>query len=312
MDIFKNNVVNDFIFKICFLFLVFTCLNLTKVNATKHTVHVKDHQFVPATLNAVLGDTILWVWDDGTHTTTGTSVNIPSGADTWDAPIDASNQSFEYIPKIAGTYFYFSKLDGDMSASFTVTGTLPVQLINFTVSNTKNNTAYISWNTVTEQNTSFFSVQRSIDAIHFNEIARINAAGNSSVLKSYSYTDNNISASNKYLYYKIIIEDKDGKSSFSNVKIFKNNLAALKLVTAVSPNPVCSYCNLNVQFNANKDDKVLVQVYNIKGVLIKQTTLTAVEGLNNQSLSLDNLSAGIYTIVFKLHDLTDTKRIVLR
>jgi hypothetical protein len=114
------------------------------------------------------------------------------------------------------------------------------------------------------------------------------------------------------LYYKIIIEDKDGKSSFSNVKIFKNNLAALKLVTAVSPNPVCSYCNLNVQFNANKDDKVLVQVYNIKGVLIKQTTLTAVEGLNNQSLSLDNLSAGIYTIVFKLHDLTDTKRIVLR
>jgi plastocyanin len=311
INILKKNVLKGLIIKTNFLFLLLACI--MKVNATTHKVHVQDHQFIPASLNAIAGDTILWVWDNGTHTTTATSVNIPSGADTWDVPINVSSQSFKYIPKVAGTYFYFSKLDGDMSASFTVTGTLPVRLINFNVSNTKTNKAFISWSTVSEQNTSFFSVQRSTDAIKFSEIARVNAAGNSSEIKSYSYTDNNISDGNKYLYYRLATIDKDAGQTLSDVKVFKNNLLTdVKLITALSPNPIRSNCNLNVQFNADTEEIMFVQLYNIKGVLIKQTSLKTVEGLNNQRLCLSNLAAGVYKVVFTLHNVTDTKTIVVQ
>src|SRR5215471_3225439 len=102
------------------IFLLFSAfLNALAATATIHEVDVADFHFTPAQFDALVGDTVKWIWTSGTHTTTGTSVNIPPGADSWDAPIDASNQSFEYIIKVAGTYFYFSKLDGDMSASFT-------------------------------------------------------------------------------------------------------------------------------------------------------------------------------------------------
>lgn len=295
--------------------IVFLPLMLTifsKLNATTHTVHVKDHQFVPGAFNALVGDTVLWVWDNGTHTTTGTAVNIPAGAATWDAPIDASNQSFEYVITVAGKYFYFSKLDGDMSASFTATGTLPVQLVNFTVTNTKNSKAFISWGTVSEQNTSYFSLQKSTDAVKFIEIAKINAAGNSAALQLYNYTDNNISAANKYLYYTLTIIDKDGKKTMADIITFKNNAANIKLITALSPNPVSNSGYLRLQFNADAEGKMFAQVYNAGGSLIKQTETEAAPGLNNYDLYLNNLAKGIYKIVFKLHDITDTKTIVVQ
>jgi hypothetical protein len=308
MNIFKNNVVKGLVIRTNLLFLLLTCF--IKANATTHIVHVADFHFDPVQFDALVGDTVKFVWDNGNHTTTSSA--IPAGAATWDEPINSSNTSFIYVITVAGDYTYFCKKHGDQIASFTATGTLPVQLINFSVSNTKNNQAFINWSTATEQNTSFFSVQRSTDAINFNEIAMVNAAGNSSAIKSYSYTDNNISAANKFLYYKLAIADKDGKQIITDVKFFKNNSAAVKLVTALSPNPVSNNCNLNIQFNADKEETMFVQLYNINGILIKQTTLKTVEGLNSQHIYVGNLSAGTYKIIFKLHNITDTKTIIVQ
>jgi hypothetical protein len=47
---------------------------------------------------------VRWVWINGIHTTT--SATIPPSAPIWDHPISVSNQSFEYIPTIVGTYNY--------------------------------------------------------------------------------------------------------------------------------------------------------------------------------------------------------------
>lgn len=290
---------------------LFIFLHAFAVHATVHEVHVADFHFAPANFDAIVGDTVRWIWDNGTHTTTGTSVNIPQGADTWDAPMDGSNQSFEYVIKVAGDYFYFSKLDGDMSASFTATGTLPVQLINLQVNNAKNNNALISWSTASEQNTSYFSVQRSIDAKNFIEIAKVKAAQNSSDIKHYSYSDN-YADTKQSLYYKIITVDADGNKTESSVVMFKNITGTTILVTSISPNPVNNPCNLNVQFNVDKPEKIFVQVYNTNGSLITHLYVNAVAGSNNNHLDLNNLSPGIYKIIFKLNEITDIKTIVVQ
>jgi plastocyanin len=208
------------------LLLLFVFSNAITVKATVHEIPVANFHFAPASLEAIVGDTIRWVWDAGTHTTTGTSVNIPEGADTWDAPIDASNQSFEYVIEVEGRYFYFSKVDGDMSGSFTASGTLPVQLINFKVAAVFNK-VLLSWNTVSEQNTAYFSIQRSIDAKRFIEIAQVRSAGTSSAIKQYSYTDNNADTK-QYFYYKIITVDADGSQTQSPVVMFKKQFQCCK------------------------------------------------------------------------------------
>jgi plastocyanin len=74
-------------------------------HATKWTVEVSNYVFTPSSLTDVkIGDTIHWQWMNGSHTTTSTSV--PSGAASWDQPINSSSQTFEYTVTVAGTYDY--------------------------------------------------------------------------------------------------------------------------------------------------------------------------------------------------------------
>ena len=79
------------------------CLTLTAFSAT-HIVEVEDFEFDPAFLTVNVGDTIIWMWDEGFHTTTSTT--IPVGATAWDNPITSTSPAFMYIPTVAGTYQY--------------------------------------------------------------------------------------------------------------------------------------------------------------------------------------------------------------
>lgn len=74
------------------------------VNATIHQVNVSDFQFSPQSTTAVCGDTVRWVWVNGTHTTT--SASVPAGAATWNANITSSSTSFDYKVTVAGNYGY--------------------------------------------------------------------------------------------------------------------------------------------------------------------------------------------------------------
>ncbi|HEY5123085.1 MAG TPA: T9SS type A sorting domain-containing protein [Ignavibacteria bacterium] len=86
--------------------------------------------FVPSSVtDAVVGDTVKWVWDSGIHTTT--SVTVPAGAATWDAPINSTSTSFSYVIQIPGTYNYqctFHVLMG-MTGSFVASATSGIRQI---------------------------------------------------------------------------------------------------------------------------------------------------------------------------------------
>ena len=93
--------------------------------AADHRVTVSDFVFTPSTVNAVVGDTVTFVWRNGMHTTTSTSV--PPHARSWNAPIDSVNTRFRVKPRVAGTYSYqcnFHVLQG-MVGTIVVTATSP-------------------------------------------------------------------------------------------------------------------------------------------------------------------------------------------
>lgn len=88
--------------------------------AKKWTITVGS-TFNPSNLTHVKArDTIIWVWDGGSHSTT--SVEIPLDALDWDEPIDIGNQSYTYIPTKNGTYTYKCTVHGDVTGHFTVSG----------------------------------------------------------------------------------------------------------------------------------------------------------------------------------------------
>ena len=78
--------------------------SVSAASAADHRVRVSDFRFMPRTVNAVVGDTITWMWQNGMHTTT--SVTIPAGARPWNAPIDSTHTRFRTRLMVAGTYSY--------------------------------------------------------------------------------------------------------------------------------------------------------------------------------------------------------------
>jgi plastocyanin len=89
-------------FLLILLFLVF--VNYSAFSTT-HTVTAGGIVFTPADITVTVGDTVKWQWLDGTHTTT--SGSIPTGAGSWNAPLDASHQTYFYAITQAGTYNYY-------------------------------------------------------------------------------------------------------------------------------------------------------------------------------------------------------------
>ncbi|HWH63506.1 MAG TPA: plastocyanin/azurin family copper-binding protein [Ginsengibacter sp.] len=291
-----------------FLSLLFTFIIL-HTNATTHNVSVQNFQFSPSTINVSVGDVIHFVWVAGTHTTTSTSV--PAGADAWDAPIDATHTTFDYTVAQPGSYSYQCTFHASfgMVATIAATGVVPVTLSAFNIT-TQNDRPLLTWTTETENNADYFSIRKSIDGTDFHEIGKVSATGNSSVQKSYSFSDDKISLGVTYVYYALAIVDKDGKTQLSPIKVYKNKNAVPKLIMFLSPNPVSGMGHLMFQFNADKPGIMIAKLLNTQGKLILKEELSAVRGINNGHIHLGNVPAGIYTIYFTIDNINECYKIV--
>jgi hypothetical protein len=116
---------------------------------------------------------------------------------------------------------------------------------------------------------------------------------------SYKYTDQT-NLTDKFVYYQVQLVDKKGNTQLSDIKMLTNPVQTSKLITSISPNPVSSPGHLMLQFNADREGKMLVQLYNSSGELIKQTEMAAVKGVNNGHFHLGDLKSGSYYIVCTL------------
>ncbi|HZF99996.1 MAG TPA: plastocyanin/azurin family copper-binding protein, partial [Chitinophagales bacterium] len=92
--------------KTCYRFLFATLLLTTTLNtkATTWTVTVQSFDFVGSPASVTVGDTIVWVWVNGSHTTT--SNTIPAGAMPWNEDITALFPTYAYVVEVPGTYGY--------------------------------------------------------------------------------------------------------------------------------------------------------------------------------------------------------------
>lgn len=105
------------------LFLALTLFGIQgQLFATTHTITVQNFSFNPSSLTANLGDTIVWQWSSGSHTTT--SMTIPGSAASWDANLNSSSTSFTYVPSVVGSYSYkcTPHFASGMSGTFTISG----------------------------------------------------------------------------------------------------------------------------------------------------------------------------------------------
>ena len=289
--------------KVFLLSLLVGITAITYANTIK--IRVVDFQFKAKTVNAKVGDTIIWVWKSGTHTTTST--NIPARARTWDAPITQAQKRFRYILRIAGTYKYQCNFHFQlgMVGTIKVTSALQQDLNSFSVDDSGKD-PLLNWKTASSNDIAYFSVQKSNDGDNFSEIARVQADPSN----QYKFADKNNSSA-KYIYYQVEMVDTKGNSQLSEIKMYTQKVAE-KLITSLSPNPISNPGHLMLQFNADEEGTLRVQLYNQAGRFITQTEMAAYKGLNNGHFHLGDLSPGLYYIVCTLGSTTEKHTIIVK
>jgi len=181
---------------------------------------------------------------------------------------------------------------GAVAFANTTNSPLPITLHAFTATLQDQCAAVkLDWSTDLEQNSKDFTIQRSTDGNSWNDIGIVPAAGNSSVRKNYSYTDNAIGSQATY-FYRLRLNDLDGTSKYSqvvSVKPYCNNSYSY----LVYPNPVKDH--ITVQAPPTGGRKI-VAVYNNIGQCLVQFTL---DPGSVRTIRVAGWSKGLYPVIIK-------------
>ncbi|MEA3447999.1 MAG: T9SS type A sorting domain-containing protein [Bacteroidota bacterium] len=245
------------------------------------------------TLNQAVNDddiSVTLYWEDATASgidaySTDLVVARYNGAD-WETKGQASISGTDpgnVISNLVSDYSPFTF--GSLSSS---KNPLPIELISFDASCDGNN-AIISWTTASETNNDYFTLEKSLDAINFFEIAKIEGQGFSNSEVNYLFTDKNLFAGNNY--YRLTQVDYDGNSktfvptALNCSKEENNNIN-------VYPNPVRDY--LTIYFSNIPESKVNISLFTPQGKSVYKTT--RVPGTNRLKIDLEDLSPGIYIV----------------
>ncbi len=170
---------------------------------------------------------------------------------------------------------------------------LPVSLVDFTLALNKNNTVSLKWQTASEKDNDYFTIERSGDGKNFMPIDRVDGAGNSNVMRSYTYKDEQPLAG--ISYYRLKQTDFNGDSE--TFKVLSVKIADVKYDKPIKvyPNPFKNYFTL--QFETDEDKEVSIMLYNLNGTLIRNEKIMATSGNNSYQFNPNQeLKQGTYIL----------------
>lgn len=161
----------------------------------------------------------------------------------------------------------------------------------------------VKWSTASEQNSDFFMVERSLDGTNFSPIAKIPAAGNSSVIKNYYALDTDPYSGTSF--YRVREQDFNTSSMTSGVMT----------VNGCTGDDVFVYGTeggLAVNINALEDGQYNVELYDMLGQKLVNEVKNVVAGNNHLKLSVGNISSAIYLAKVYNSSNAVTKKVFIR
>ncbi|MBX9851625.1 MAG: family 16 glycosylhydrolase [Cytophagaceae bacterium] len=177
--------------------------------------------------------------------------------------------------------------------------TLPVELIYFSVKESGDNAALISWTTASEKNNSHFEILRSSDGKDFEKVGRIEGSGTSNVENNYSFIDHSLNGS--IYYYMLKQVDYDGASSYSEIKSIHYNQEAY---VNVFPTLVSAGDPIHVE--SVGINEVKIEISDVNGKIFFNNNVNSVHEIQTK-----DLLPGIYIVKIASGDQVTTKKIMV-
>jgi len=162
---------------------------------------------------------------------------------------------------------------------------LPVTLVDFALE-ALNDAVVLNWVTVSESNSAYFTVEKTIDGKVWENIGQVNAAGNSNSTNNYQLTDTR--PVNGLQYYRLVQTDLNGDSYNSEVlSVNFTNMNSNEITIYPNPSSGMSY----IKWDTNDIQNIIV-------VDQSGRTITEIQPENSAYLNASDYKSGVHFVKF--------------
>lgn len=169
---------------------------------------------------------------------------------------------------------------------------LPIELLSFDAEVGNDNQINLTWETASEINNDFFTIEIATDGFNWQEIAELEGAGTSNEFLSYAYNHSN--PPHGILYYRLKQTDFDGQFEYSDV--VSVNLENVETNTIlIYPNPAVR----QISVEGDADELSELRIFNMLGQDV--THLAQIDFMNSSTVQIDlgNLNGKTYVVKTK-------------
>jgi hypothetical protein len=174
---------------------------------------------------------------------------------------------------------------------------LPAELISFNAKKKNEKDVQVEWKTAFENNVSHYEIEvakgnENYRNSRFVKLGEVRSMGNTTAERNYSFIDSETGKSGAR-YYRLRIVDKDNTFAYSAVRpvVFNEEIQ-----WQVYPNP--SDGQFNFIYQLNRQQLLMLRVYDMNGKLVKQSALSGSGFVEKEpiDLSLPKYPSGIYLL----------------
>lgn len=165
---------------------------------------------------------------------------------------------------------------------------LPIELTDLNAS-CDNGTASVKWETATEMNNDFFTIERSDDGSNFRAVGTVNGAGTSSQPHVYAFTDPEPLTATTY--YRLRQTDFNGQSTITKIIAVEPCGSSTDIINAFS-----SGADVTVTMNLSNAGDYVINVTDARGRLISSKQVSAGSGANRFELVSNLPATGVYFV----------------
>jgi hypothetical protein len=165
---------------------------------------------------------------------------------------------------------------------------LPLGTTSFTAQ-PQQHSVNLEWKTATEQNSGYFTIERSQDGLNWSGIGQVTAAGNSQDLLQYNFVDQKpVTGAN---YYRLQEVADNGTSVYSAIR--NVDFSGAPIAINWYPNPIHDRLTLT-----SNSDLQSITLTTLDGRILQ----TVAGSASTQSIDLSRYSFGIYFLIIRTTD----------
>lgn len=213
------------------------------------------------------------------------------------SPISTSGNTVSFLVDLVnGDYFTIGS---------TEPAALPIVLNSFEAEAEKGD-VFLQWETASESDNAFYTVERCQDGIDFEPIAYLDGAGTSSSVNQYRYVDPSPGAG--AYYYRLKQTDFNGNFTYSEV--LRVEIGKAKFELKFYPNPIESGESLKMVIRGGQGLQTYIEIRTLKGRLVK-SQYGEVKADSPMLIDTGSLYPGIYLVQAMIDNRIFTHKLVV-